>query len=76
VADALSRKVHDLHTSTISMYRTDIEGRILEVSNADLQYRDLVAKLQQHERPQKKESYTLEADGLLMYKDKVYVPNV
>jgi hypothetical protein len=76
MADALSRKVHDLHTSAISMYQTDIKGRILEAANADLQYRDLVEKLQQRERPQKKESYTLEADGLLLYKDKVYASNV
>jgi hypothetical protein len=76
VVDALNRKVHDLHTSSISMYMNDIKGRILEVANVDLLYRDLVAKLQQRERPHKKESYTLEADGLLLYKDRVYIPNV
>jgi hypothetical protein len=76
VVDALSRKVHELHYTTISMYKTHIKGRILEAANADLQYRDLVTKLQQHERPQKRESYTLEADGLLLYKDRVYIPNV
>jgi hypothetical protein len=46
VADALNRKVHNLHSSTIKMYKTDIKDRILEDANADLQYRDLVAKLQ------------------------------
>jgi hypothetical protein len=35
------------------MYRTDIKDRILEAENADLQYRDLVAKLQQSEGPLK-----------------------
>jgi hypothetical protein len=76
VVDALSRKVHELHATTISMYRTDIKDRILEAANVDLQYRDLVAKLQQSERPQKEESYTLEADGILLYKNRVYIPNV
>jgi hypothetical protein len=76
VVDALSRKVHHLHTSTISMYKIDIKDRILEAANADLQYRDLVAKLQQSERPQKEENYTLEAEGILMYKSRVYIPNV
>jgi hypothetical protein len=52
VVDALSRKVHELHATTISMYRTKIKDIILEVANVDLQYRGLVAKLQQHERPQ------------------------
>jgi hypothetical protein len=76
VADVLSRKVHDLHASTISMYKTDIKDRILEAANVDLQYRDFVAKIQQSESSQKEEKYTLEADGLLLYKNRVYIPNV
>jgi hypothetical protein len=51
VVDALSRKVHELHATAISMYMTDIKDRILEAASVDLQYRDLVAKLQQSERP-------------------------
>jgi hypothetical protein len=43
--------VHELHATTISMYRTEMKDRILEAANTDLQYRGLVAKLQQHERP-------------------------
>ena len=51
VADALSRRVHELHATTISMYQTDIKRRILEAENVDLQYRELVAKLQQGKMP-------------------------
>ena len=51
VVEALSRRVHELHAPAISMYQIDIKGRILEAANADLQYRDLVAKLQQGEMP-------------------------
>jgi hypothetical protein len=76
VADALSRKVHELHAAAISMYRTEMKDIILEAANIDLQYKGLVAKLQQCEEPQPKESYTLGADGLLLYKNRVYVPNV
>jgi hypothetical protein len=76
VADALSRKVHELHATAISMYMTEIKDRILEAANADLQYRGLVAKLQQRERPQTQGSYTLGTNGLLLYKNIVYVPNV
>jgi hypothetical protein len=76
VVDALSRRVHELHATTISMYQTDIKGRILEAANADLQYVELVEKLQQGEMPQKVENYKLEADGILLYKNKIYVPNV
>jgi hypothetical protein len=46
VADALSRRVHELHVTFISMYHTDIKRKILEAANADLQYRELVAMLQ------------------------------
>jgi hypothetical protein len=59
----------------ISMYQTEMKERILEATNVDLQYKNLVAKLQQRERPQTQESYTLGTSGLLMYKNKVYVPN-
>jgi hypothetical protein len=46
VVDALSRRVHELHATTISMYWTDIKSRILEATIVDIQYRELVAKLQ------------------------------
>jgi hypothetical protein len=46
VADAFRRRVHELHDTTISMYQTDIKSEILEATNVDLQYRELVAKLQ------------------------------
>jgi hypothetical protein len=76
VADALSRKVHELHATTISMYRTEIKDRILKDANVDLQHRGMIAKLQQRERPQIQGSYTLGTDGLLLYKNRLYVPNV
>jgi hypothetical protein len=47
VDDALSRRVHEFHAKTISMYQSDLKDRILESSKLDLQYKELVAKLQQ-----------------------------
>jgi hypothetical protein len=76
VVDALNKRVHKLQDTTISMYRTDIKSIILEATNADFHYRDLVAKLQQGKMPQKVEIYKLEIDGILLYKNKIYVPNV
>jgi hypothetical protein len=46
VADALSKRVHELHATTISMYQTDIKRKFMEAANTYLQYRELVAKLQ------------------------------
>jgi hypothetical protein len=36
VADALSRKLHKLHATSISMYQTEMKDRILEAANVDL----------------------------------------
>jgi hypothetical protein len=36
VDDALSRRVHELHATTISMCQTDLKRRIYEVANVDL----------------------------------------
>jgi hypothetical protein len=47
VVDALSRRVHELHATTISMYQSDLKDRILEAANLDLHYKELVEKLQQ-----------------------------
>jgi hypothetical protein len=47
VADALSRRVHELHSTTISMYQSDLKDKIIEASKANLQYKELVAKIQQ-----------------------------
>jgi hypothetical protein len=75
VVDALNRRVHEIHSTSISMYQTDIKGRISEVANADLQYMELVEKLQQGKMLQKVEDYKLEVDGTLLYKNIIYVPN-
>jgi hypothetical protein len=75
VVDALSRRVHELHDTTISRYQTDIKGKILEAANVDLQYMELVENLQQGKMLQKVEDYKLEIDGTLLYKNIIYVPN-
>jgi hypothetical protein len=75
VVDALSRRVHELHATTISMYQTDLKGRISEAAKVDLQYMELVTKLQQGKMQQKDEDYELGIDGILLYKNIVYVPN-
>jgi hypothetical protein len=43
MVDALNKRVHELHATTISMYETDIKRKILEASNVSMQYKELVA---------------------------------
>jgi hypothetical protein len=76
VADALSRRVNELHATTISMYQTDVKSKILEAANTDLQYRELVAMLQQGKTPQRMDNYKLGVDGILLHKNTTFIPNV
>jgi hypothetical protein len=75
VADTLNRRVHELHATTIIMYQNDLKGRIFEVATVDLQYMELVTKLQQGKLQQKVEDYELENDETLLYMNIIYVPN-
>jgi hypothetical protein len=47
VVDAINRRVHDLDSTTISMYQSDLKYRFVEAAKSDLQYMELVIKLQQ-----------------------------
>jgi hypothetical protein len=45
VVDALSRRVHEMHATTISMYQSDLKHQIIEATKLHFQYKELVAKL-------------------------------
>jgi hypothetical protein len=76
VVDALSRRVHELRATAISMYHTDVKRKILEAANTDLQYRELVAMQQQGKILQKMDIYKLGVDGILLHKNIFFLPNV
>jgi hypothetical protein len=73
--DALNRRMHELNSTTINMYQTDLKGRISLIAKANTQYMELVTKLQQGKMHQKIEDYSLEADGILLYRNIIYVPS-
>jgi hypothetical protein len=75
VVDALNKRVHELHATAISRYQSDLKERIIEAAKLDLQYKELVAKLQQGILQQKIEGYELGNDEILMYRGRIYVPN-
>jgi hypothetical protein len=68
VVDALSIRVHELHALAISMYQLDLKDKIIEAAKSDLQYKELVEKLQQSILQQKIEEYKLDNDEILMYR--------
>jgi hypothetical protein len=45
VVDALSRRVHELHATAISMYQSDLKYKIIEVAKSDLQYEGINGKI-------------------------------
>jgi hypothetical protein len=47
VADALSKRVHDMHATTIRMYQSNLKVRILEATKSYLQYMEIRIKSQQ-----------------------------
>jgi hypothetical protein len=64
-----------MHATTISMYQSDLKHIIIETTKSYLQYKYLVAKLQQGNLQQKIEEYKLDKDEIFMYKGRIYVPN-
>jgi hypothetical protein len=75
VSDALSRRVHELHVTTISMYQSYLKDIIIEATKSDLKYKELVEKLQGGNLQQKIEEYKLDNDENLICRGKIYVPN-
>lgn len=45
--DALNRKVHEMHATTISMHKFDLEDKILVVSNSSQHYVQIKESMQQ-----------------------------
>jgi hypothetical protein len=75
VDDALSRRVHEIHDTTINMYKLDLCDIILEFSKSDKHYENIKENLQQGISQRYFEGYELKEDGILMYRHRVYVPN-
>jgi hypothetical protein len=69
VVDSLKRRVHELHNTTTSMYQNDLKGRIFEAAKIDLQYMELVTKLQEGKMQQEVEDYKLGNDEILLYRN-------
>lgn len=74
VADALSRRVHVIHITTMSSYGIDLQDRILQAGQQDDRYMKLMCRLQKGTGGQDVD-YHLTTDGLVRFKDMIYVSN-
>jgi hypothetical protein len=75
VANALSRRTHEMHVATISMYMTDLKGKIIATRNSGQRYLEIKETLQQGNLQQKFKEFELKEDGVIMYKGKICVLN-
>ena len=76
VVDALSRKVHDMHVASLSIFQPDLRQQIVNHNIEDEMYVYIKDKLQQQSLEKRYEGYKLEGDGILTYKNRIYIPNV
>jgi len=74
-ADALSRRVHEMHPTAISMYRMDLKVQNCRGCYSRSTFVYVEEELQQGNSQQKIKGYKLQEDGILLYSRRVYVPN-
>jgi hypothetical protein len=75
VADALSRRTNGLYEISISKEENDIEQRIKYASCNDEKYIKTTTKLQENAEKLNKTDLSLDKNGLLRFKNRLYVPN-
>ena len=76
MVDALSRKVHEMHVASLSICQPDLRQQIVDHTVEYGMYVQIKDKLQQQILEKKYEGYKLEEDGILTYKNRMYIPNV
>ena len=76
VANALSRKVQEMHVASISVFQLKLRQQIANHVAEDELYVQFKDKLQQQSIEKRYEGYKLEEYGLLTYKNKIYIPSV
>jgi hypothetical protein len=69
--DALSRRVHLMHATTVSMHQSNLKSIILDGLVTDQHYLQVKENLQQGNVQQKVKEYEIKEDGLLMHKNRI-----
>ena len=74
MADTLSWHTNLLFAS--SSYESDLENQILSAGNSDKEYHLLKEKTAKNEQNQVKTYFILNKQGLLLHKNRMYIPNI
>ena len=64
-----------MHATTVSMHQSDLKSIILDVVVTDQHYLQVKESLQQENIQHKIKEYEIKEDGLLMHKNRIYVPS-
>ena len=76
VVDALSRNAKLNFTAVINTYTTDLEEQLKAGIEQYEIYQNLQAKTKENSTESLSKGYSLNEKGFLLYKEKMYVPNV
>eukprot|EP00253_Pinus_taeda_P020616 PITA_20616 len=75
VADALSRKVQQLYEVSVSEGKSPVLEMVKEASRQDVNYQQLKLQLQQSAGLTDQSDYKLNKDGMIHFKQRLYVPS-
>jgi len=75
VADGINMRAREMHIEIIIMFNNDHKDKIIEETNLDQHYLKIKETLQQGNLQHKFKYFEMKEDGVLIYRDKVYVPN-
>ena len=65
-----------MHVASLSIFQSDLRHQIVNHVAGDELYEQVKDKLQQKSLEKRYEGYKLEEDGLLTYKNRIYIPDV
>jgi hypothetical protein len=75
VVDALSRSMRTIHLAVVSTYETDVKDRVRNAQETDPFAQTVTLYLQKEPTGVKYEGYQMAKGGLLIYRDRMYIPN-
>ena len=64
-----------MHATTVSMHLSDLKRNFLDVVVTDQHYLQVKERLQQGYVQQKTKEFEMKENGLLMHKNRIYVPS-
>jgi hypothetical protein len=75
VVDALSRSIKTIHLAAVRTYETDARERIKNAQETDAFFKTVTSYLRQEPTGLKYEGYQMLEEGLLTYRNKLYILN-